>query len=114
MKSLLPGDAAQSICDLESMMAAFRGLAQASKTEDMDSVRTGMALIYNKLCDFLSSNGIKEISAINEPFDTDWHEAVTDIPAPSDEMKGKIVDVIQKGYTLYDKVIRYSKVVVGK
>ena len=91
-----------------------RGLEQASKTDDMNSVMTGMALIYNKLSDFLTSNGIKEISAINEPFDTDWHEALTEIPTSSDEMKGKVVDVIQKGYTLHDKVIRYAKVVVGK
>ena len=91
-----------------------RGVEQASKTEDMEAVRTGMALIYNKLKDFLKNNGVKEINAINEPFDTDWHEAVTNIPAPSDDMKGKIVDVVQKGYTLNDKVIRYSKVVVGE
>ena len=91
-----------------------RGIIQASKTEDLDAVRTGMALINNKLRDFLTNNGVKEISAINEIFDTDWHEAVTNIPAPSDDMKGKIVDVIQKGYTLNDKVIRYAKVVVGE
>ena len=91
-----------------------RGLEQASKTEDMDAVRTGMGLIYSKLKDFLTNNGVKEIEAIHEPFDTDWHEAVTNIPAPSDDMKGKIVDVIQKGYKLHEKVIRYPKVVVGE
>jgi molecular chaperone GrpE len=90
-----------------------RGLEQASQAEDMEAVRTGMDLIYNKLKDFLLNHGVKEIIAMNEPFDTDWHEAVTNIPAPSDDMKGKIVDVIQKGYTLYDKVMRYPKVVVG-
>ena len=92
-----------------------RGIKQASNTEDMEAVRTGMALIYSKLKDFLANNGVKEISALEEPFDTDWHEAVTNIPAPTDDMKGKIVDVIQKGYTLNDnKVIRYAKVVVGE
>ena len=92
-----------------------RGINQASKTDDMDAVRTGMALIYSKLKDFLTNHSVKEISAFNEPFDTDWHEAVTNIPAPSEDMKGKIVDVIQKGYTLNDnKVIRYAKVVVGE
>jgi len=90
-----------------------RGLELASKAEDMDAVRTGMDLIYNKLKDFLTNHGVMEIQAINEPFDTDWHEAVTNIPAPSDDMKGKIVDVIQKGYMLNHKVMRYSKVVVG-
>ena len=91
-----------------------RGIELASQTEDMDALKTGMTLIYNKLKDFLYNHGIKEIRAINEPFDTDWHEAVTKIPAPSNKMKGKIIDVIQKGYTLNDKVIRYSKVVVGE
>jgi len=91
-----------------------RGIEVASQAEDMDSVRAGMMLIYNKLRDFLNNHGIKEIVAINETFNTDWHEAVTKIPAPSDKMKGKIVDVIQKGYILNDKVIRYSKVVVGE
>lgn len=91
-----------------------RGLEQASKADDMDAVRTGMDLIYSKLKDFLTNHGVKEIEAIHEPFDTDWHEAITNIPAPSDDLKGKIVDVIQKGYTLHDKVIRYPKVVVGE
>ncbi|MDR1172210.1 MAG: nucleotide exchange factor GrpE [Bacteroidales bacterium] len=91
-----------------------RGLEVAFEAEDMDAVRKGMTLIYNKLKDFLTSHGVKEISAMNEPFDADWHDAVTNIPAPSDKMKGKVVDVIQKGYTLNDKVMRYPKVVVGE
>lgn len=103
------------LIDILPVMDDFeRGIQQAAQTEDMDSVRTGMGLIYSKLKDFLNSHGVKEINAMNEPFDTDWHEAVTNIPAPTDEMKGKILDVIQKGYTLYDKVMRYSKVVVGE
>jgi len=91
-----------------------RGLEQASRADDMDAVRTGMDLIYSKLKDFLTNHGVREIEAMHESFDTDWHEAVTNIPAPSDDLKGKIVDVIQKGYTLHDKVMRYSKVVVGE
>ena len=91
-----------------------RGIEVASNAEDMDAVRTGMDLIYNKLKDFLANHGLKEIKAMNEPFDTDWHEAVTNIPAPSDDMKGKVIDVIQKGYTLNNKVMRYSKVVIGE
>ena len=91
-----------------------RGLEAASNAEDMDAVRKGMELIYNKLKDFLTNNGVKEIDAINEPFDTDWHEAITNIPAPSEDMKGLIIDVIQKGYMLHNKVIRYPKVVVGE
>jgi len=91
-----------------------RGIEIASQAEDMDAVRTGMGLIYNKLKEFLTNHGVKEIKALNEPFDTDWHEAITNIPAQSKKMKGKILDVIQKGYTMNDKVIRYSKVVVGE
>jgi len=91
-----------------------RGIEAAAKAEDMNAVITGMNLIYSKMKDFLTNHGIKEINALNEPFDTDWHEAVTNIPAPSDDMKGKIIDVIQKGYTMNDKIIRYSKVVVGE
>ena len=91
-----------------------RGLEQSVEAEDIEAVKTGMSLIYNKLKDFLTNQGVKEINAVNEAFDTDWHEAVTKVPATSDEMKGKIVDVIQKGYTLNDKVMRYSKVVVGE
>jgi len=91
-----------------------RGLELASMAEDLEAVRVGMGLIHNKLKDFLTNNGVKEIGAMNEPFDTDWHEAVTNIPVQSDDMKGMIVDVLQKGYTLHNKVIRYPKVVVGE
>ena len=91
-----------------------RGIEAAAKTEDMDAVMEGMNFIYNKLKEFLTNHGVKEINAMNEPFDTDWHDAVTNIPAPSDDMKGKIVDVIQKGYTLNNKVMRYPKVIVGE
>ena len=91
-----------------------RGLASADKAENMDAIKEGMDLIYNKLCEFLSAHGIKEVNVIHEPFNADLHDAITNIPAPSDDMKGKIVDVIQKGYTLYDKIIRYPKVVVGE
>lgn len=91
-----------------------RGIEAAANTDDMDGVRVGMGLIYNKLKEFLTNNGVKEIDAMNEPFDTDWHEAVTNYPASSDDMKGMILDVVQKGYMLNNKVIRYPKVVVGE
>ncbi|MDR2039263.1 MAG: nucleotide exchange factor GrpE [Bacteroidales bacterium] len=91
-----------------------RGLDAVEKAEDTESVKEGMVLIYNKLKDFLSANGVNEIKAINESFDPESHEAVTKIPAPTKNMKGKVVDVIQKGYTLNDKIIRYPKVVVGE
>jgi molecular chaperone GrpE len=91
-----------------------RGLDVIEGSGDIESVKTGMTLIYNKLKEFLTNNGVAEISAAKEPFDADKHEAVTKIPAPSDNLKGKVVDVIQKGYVLRDKIIRYPKVVVGE
>jgi molecular chaperone GrpE len=71
-------------------------------------------LIYSKFQEFLKQNGVKEIEAKEQDFDTDLHEAITKIPAPTEELKGKIVDVVQKGYFLNDKVIRFSKVVIGE
>jgi len=79
-----------------------------------EEAKKGIELIYNKLINILSQKGLKEIEAVGQPFDTDFHEAITNIPAPSKKMKGKIMDVIQKGYTLNGKVIRYAKVVVGQ
>ena len=74
----------------------------------------GMKLIYSKFQEFLKQNGVKEIEAIGQVFNTDLHEAITTIPAPSKNLKGKIVDVVQKGYYLNDKVIRFSKVIIGE
>ena len=91
-----------------------RGLEIAAKAEDMDAVIDGMELIYSKLKDFLATNGVKDIQAMDEPFDADLHEAVTKIPVPSEDQKGIIVDVIQKGYMLNNKVIRYPQVIVGE
>ncbi|MFC0878011.1 nucleotide exchange factor GrpE [Saccharicrinis sp. FJH2] len=81
---------------------------------DIESVRQGFELIYSKFVSFLNQNGVKPIETNEKEFDTDLHEAVTKIPAPNEELKGKVVDCIQKGYMLNDKVIRYSKVVIGE
>jgi len=81
---------------------------------DFEATKEGILLIYNKFKEFNKQNGITEIEADGKPFNTDLHEALTKIPAPSEDMKGKIVDVIQKGYCLNDKVIRFAKVVVGE
>jgi molecular chaperone GrpE len=88
-----------------------RGFASLETATDVDSVRQGYELIYNKLVGILKQKGLEPIESLNEPFDTDLHEAVTMIESP--EMKGKVVDVILKGYKMRDKVIRYAKVVVG-
>lgn len=82
--------------------------------EDDSPVKEGVKLIYTKFQDFLKQNGIKEIDAKGQDFNTDLHEAITKIPAPTKEMAGKVVDVVQKGYSLYDKVIRFAKVVIGE
>ncbi len=91
-----------------------RGIQIVNSAEDIEAVKEGINLIYNKFRDFLEQNGIKEIDAVNKGFDIDFHEAVTKVPVPEKDMKGKIVDVIEKGYTLNEKVIRYSKVVIGE
>ena len=81
---------------------------------DFEATKVGILLIYNKFNEFGKQNGISEIEAVGQVFDTDLHEALTKIPAPSEDLKGKIVQVIQKGYYLNDKVIRFAKVVVGE
>ena len=91
-----------------------RALDAMESAEDVDAVKEGVTLIYDKFIGFLNKNGVQEIPTENEAFDVDVHEAVTTFPAPSDDMKGKIIDCTAKGYTLNDKVIRFSKVVVGE
>lgn len=91
-----------------------RAIESNKDTEDEEALKTGFILIYNKLKSTLEKNGLKEINAKGKPFDTDMHEAITNIPAPSKDLKGKVVDVVEKGYFLNDQVLRYSKVVVGQ
>ena len=81
---------------------------------NFEATKEGILLIYNKFNDFNKQNGISEIDALGKVFDTDLHEALTKIPAPSEQLKGKILQLIQKGYYLNDKVIRFAKVVVGE
>jgi len=103
---------------LISLLPVIDDFDRANHTLDMveeDSpVKEGVKLIYNKFQEFLKQNGVKEIEAKGQDFNTDLHEAITKIPAPSEEMAGKIVDVVQKGYYLNDKVIRFAKVVIGE
>ena len=91
-----------------------RGLLAINESADVEAVKEGMTLIYNKFKTFLDQHGIKEIPAKDEDFNTEYHEAVTTFPAPSPEMKCKVIDCVQKGYTMNDKVIRFAKVVVGE
>ena len=91
-----------------------RAMVEISKSED-EQLATGVGLIANKLRATLKSKGLEEVEvAAGETFDADVHEAVTQIPAPSDDLKGKIVDVVEKGYKLGEKIIRYPKVVIGQ
>ncbi len=91
-----------------------RALTSLKDVPDDDAGKQGTALIYNKFEEFLKQNNVKEIDALNQDFDVDLHEALTKIPAPEEKLKGKVVDVIQKGYLLSDKVIRFAKVVIGE
>jgi molecular chaperone GrpE len=91
-----------------------RGLAAVNKAMDLEAVKQGMNLIYARFKEFLQQQGIREIESMNQDFNTDFHEAVTKIPVTDESQKGKVVDVIEKGYYLHDKVIRYPKVVVGE
>jgi len=91
-----------------------RGLVTIDKATDVDAIKEGIHLIYSKFQEFLKQRGVKEIQAKEKEFDTDLHEAITKIPAPKEELKGKVVDVIEKGYYLNEKIIRFSKVVIGE
>jgi len=91
-----------------------RALDHLDEAKDMKAMKEGIILIYNKFNDFLSQQGVAEIDTKEVEFDTDHHEAITKIPAPSEDLKGKVIDCVEKGYTLNDKVIRFSKVVVGE
>ena len=102
IKELLP-----VLDDFDRAMSAMQG------TDQIEAVKEGIQLIHAKMKAVFASKGLQEIKSVGENFDTDYHEAITSIPAPSEELKNKVVDEIQKGYKLHDKVIRFSKVVTG-
>ncbi|MEO3403157.1 nucleotide exchange factor GrpE [Mucilaginibacter sp. CAU 1740] len=83
------------------------------KATEVAPVKEGVALIQHKLKNILGQKGLKEMTSIGTAFDADLHEAITNIPAPTDDQKGKVIDEMEKGYTLNDKVVRFAKVVVG-
>ncbi|MDD4514617.1 nucleotide exchange factor GrpE [Massilibacteroides sp.] len=91
-----------------------RALQNVRTSDDIKAVAEGIELIYTKFMAYLSQQGVKPIEATGQPFDTEMYDAVATIPAPEEELKGKVVDCVQTGYTLYDKVIRHAKVVVGE
>lgn len=91
-----------------------RALQSVDQAKDIEAVKEGLNLISGKFSGFLSQHGVKEMDAVHKEFDTDLHEAITKIPAPQKKFKGKVVDVVQKGYYLNEKVLRYAKVVIGE
>ncbi len=103
---------------LKNLLPVIDNIERAEQSvndaKDIDAVKEGISLIKKNFINFTEQRGIKEIEAMGQEFDTDLHEALTKIPAPDETLKGKVVDVIEKGYTLNDKVIRFAKVVVGE
>ena len=91
-----------------------RGIKAAENNPESDSMKEGINLIYNKLKKYLNQNGVKEIDPADDEFDTEKHEAISVVPVPDESKKGKILDTVEKGYTINDKVLRHAKVVVGQ
>lgn len=91
-----------------------RAMQNISKTEDVAAVKEGLDLIYSKFMNYLAQQGVKPVEAIGKAFDTELFEAIATIPAPEADMKGKVIDCVQTGYSLFDKVIRHAKVIVGE
>ena len=99
---------------LEVLDDSERAEKQLQQSEDIAQIKEGIQLVFNKLRNTLQSKGVKAMESINSDFDVEKHEAITEIPAPKPELAGKVVDEVQKGYYLNDKLIRFAKVVVGK
>lgn len=102
---------------LEAMLPVVddleRALQHIEKAEDVEAVKKGVDLIYKKFLKVLETQGVTQMKTEGADFNTDFHEAVTQFPAPSDELKGKVIDCTEKGYMLNDTVLRFAKVVVG-
>lgn len=103
MKELLP-----VVDDFERAMQA------AEESSDINSIKEGIILIYNKFMKYLEKNGVTPINSTDADFNTEFHEAVTTFPTDDESKKGKVIDTVQKGYMMHDKVLRHSKVVVGQ
>ena len=103
------------ICDLLPVLDDFeRAKESASQTTDVTTLKEGLDLIMGKLIGILSKAGLQKIDAVGQPFDVDYHEAIAMVPASSESLKGKVLDQVQAGYKLNDKVIRHAKVAVAQ
>lgn len=112
---LIKNAAEQSLKGMLPIIDDFeRGLKAGDDATDVQSVKEGMELIYNKFKKYLEQNGVKEIDPEDRDFDTEKHEAISVVPVPDEAQKGKILDTVQKGYTINGKVMRHAKVVVGQ
>lgn len=91
-----------------------RAEKQMKNTDDVEQIKQGVQLVFNKIRNTLQAKGLKPMESVQQDFDVEKHEAITEIPAPAEAQKGKVIDEVQKGYYLNDKIIRHAKVVVGK
>jgi molecular chaperone GrpE len=103
---------------IQSLLVVLDDIDRADKTlqttTDLEVAKEGISLVFSKMRSIMQQKGLKKMEALNEEFDADLHEAITEIPAPNEKMKGKVMDVLESGYYLNDKLIRFAKVIVGK
>ncbi len=103
---------------VQSLLVVLDDVDRASKqletTTDVNLIKEGISLIFNKLRTIMQQKGLRAMDAVNQDFDADLHDAITEIPAPNEAMVGKVIDMVEPGYYLNDKLIRHAKVVVGK
>lgn len=111
--ALVSSAAADTIKGLLPVLDDCERAMQILQSSSDEAAKEGTALIYDKLMAYLKTRGLEVIEAKGKDFDTDFHEAVTSFPAPDESLKGKVIDVVQTGYTLSGKILRYAKVVVG-
>lgn len=112
---IMKNGAEKAMADILPVIDDFeRALQAMNEQSDIDSLRQGVELIYNKFIKYLEANGVKAIDSNKAAFDTELHEAVANFPTPEEELKGKVIDTVQKGYKINDKVLRHAKVVVGQ
>lgn len=112
---LIKNGGEKAMLDLLPVVDDFeRAIDAIEKSTDVDSLKDGVSLIYNKFLKYLESQQVKPMESTGNDFDADIYEAVTTFPAPDESMKGKVIDTVQKGYTINEKVLRHAKVVVGQ
>ena len=112
---LISSASASLLKDLIPVLDDFeRAIQNNEQVEDIQVVKEGFHLIFNKFKNILESKGLKEMESVGLIFDSEVHEAIANIPAPSEDMKGKVVDHVEKGYYLHEKVLRFAKVIVGQ